>query len=62
MDPNKTLGKLRALMNKYNVVREDGNDQEATLEVADELVEAIESLDSWLSRGGYLPSGWSAKR
>ena len=27
-----------------------------------EAAEALDVLDGWLSRGGYLPSAWSANR
>jgi len=44
MDPNGCLDTIRALL-------EDTDDVE--------LREAIEDLDNWLTRGGFLPEDWA---
>lgn len=46
MDPNKTLDMIR---NFYN----SGNEEDFF-----ELTELVESLDKWLSYGGFLPKEW----
>jgi hypothetical protein len=52
MDPNATLTKLR----DYAVIVLLNDDIESTEAV--EIAEAIEALDGWLSKGGFLPSDW----
>ena len=47
MDPNAALNTIRALMDSTDDV---------------ELREAIEDLDNWLSRGGFLPEDWARTR
>ena len=52
MDPNATLEHIRDLagvLRMYN-----GNPASK----ADELVDAINDLDEWLSKGGFLPDDW----
>ncbi len=59
MDPNETLLTLRRLASWLS----DGNGNEVTREEAGrELAEAFESLDTWLSRGGFLPDEWRHAR
>ena len=47
LDPNAVLNTIRALMDSTDDV---------------ELREAIEDLDNWLSRGGFLPEDWARTR
>jgi hypothetical protein len=47
MDPNETLRRLRELCAK-NQDLVDPSD----------LVELVEALDSWVSKGGFLPKAW----
>ena len=49
MDPNETLAIIRGNVNAIV------NDTEADIV---ELAEALEALDSWLGKGGYLPTDW----
>lgn len=49
MDPNETLAALRGA-----VARLDAGE-----DAADDVVEAFEALDSWLSKGGFAPGDWS---
>jgi len=53
MDPNKTLEDIRGLIKaaKYDNV--------VYVEDADYMFELVESLDEWLSRGGFLPLDWT---
>ncbi len=54
MDPNNTLQRIRELVGKPNYPIE--------LDTAwDDLTELVESLDDWLSRGGFLPEDWDRK-
>lgn len=55
MDPNATLARIYALMAD---VRQPDVDVDR-LEAAGELVDALEALDQWLSRGGFLPTAWA---
>lgn len=47
MDPDAALANIRAIIASENA--------DAWI---DELVEAIDALDQWISRGGFLPSAW----
>ena len=49
MDPNATLAIIR------NNIDAIVNDIEADIV---ELAEAFEVLDSWLNKGGFLPTDW----
>lgn len=50
MDPNTTLARLRAEVASH---REHGDGD------ADALVDTFETLDEWLSRGGFPPAAWT---
>jgi hypothetical protein len=45
MDPNTNLEQIRALVAER-------------IEAGDELVELVEALDNWITRGGFLPRDW----
>ena len=55
MDPDATLREIRARIVSIR--------QRAALEGVDydaeQLVELVQSLDDWLSSGGFLPADWS---
>ena len=53
MDPNATLERIRTLVAAM-LDRSDTSDE------TDELVQAIDNLDTWISRGGFLPEAWQA--
>lgn len=56
MDPNRALVKIR----EHVRVIEDKYTMPATRASHGEwLAEAIEELDTWLSRGGYPPAAWA---
>lgn len=56
MDPNATLAHIRELNAQMSTHGElDG--EETSL-----LVELIENLDDWLSKGGFLPEPWNVAR
>jgi hypothetical protein len=56
MDPNETLKQLRELIQ----VPQYGPSLTAfdRAERFDLLVDYIEALDGWLSKGGFLPDAW----
>jgi hypothetical protein len=56
MDVNETLKDIRALLKSFQAV--DTEWEEATLATA--LIEKFESLDEWLSKGGFLPREWES--
>lgn len=53
MDPNATLAKIRMLAHIIEGGHED------TARDAIDLAEAIQALDGWLTRGGFLPTPWA---
>ena len=63
MDPDKALKTLldtaRWLRERHD---EDGPDYHPDHEMVGELLDAIEALDGWLRKGGFLPKRWAAKR
>lgn len=52
MDPNATLARIRMIAHTIESVGSCEED-------AQELVEAVQALDAWLTRGGYLPTPWA---
>lgn len=56
MDPNKVLEELRQL------VEDEELDGDWSAEEANRrlvlFVHSVEALDTWLSRGGFLPDAW----
>ena len=56
MDPNETLRVLRRALQDYG---ETDAAAPIDAEVADELYVAANALDTWLSRGGFLPQDWA---
>ncbi len=64
MDPNATLQIIRAKSAEVVALRDSHNaDSPETLlaisELADELAAAVQALDSWIDRGGFLPTAWA---
>lgn len=56
MDPDVTLKALRAAVDRLDAVCANPGMWGAELA---EALEAFESLDRWLSRGGALPHAWA---
>lgn len=50
MDPNATLAEIRAIVTRFQT--------ESDYESMDELVEYVQAMDEWLSRGGFEPEAW----
>ena len=57
MDPDETLRRIRAIVQKTLY-----SDEESTLEELGELTELVEALDGWVSKGGFLPAAWAKGR
>jgi hypothetical protein len=55
MDPNQTLDNIRALARDLGSVYWHTQYEE----LADELVEQVQHLDEWLTRGGFPPDDWN---
>ncbi|AOT24733.1 hypothetical protein PBI_STASIA_77 [Mycobacterium phage Stasia] len=53
MAPDATLEELRLLMSDY---RRHG--LAMGTEAIDRMVELMEALDEWMSKGGFLPADW----
>lgn len=52
-DPNELLTETRRALSRYLA----GQELQGT-EEADELAQAFEALDAWISKGGALPDAW----
>lgn len=49
MDPNAALAELRALVADGHETDSDDHDR---------IAELVRALDTWISRGGFLPAAW----
>lgn len=52
MDPNVTLAVIRDLVAV-------SRDRALSIRETNELSEACDSMDAWLSKGGFWPDGWN---
>lgn len=57
MDPNATLADLRALVAEV-IAREDKGVFLPKRQHAVDMAQLVDSLDEWLTRGGFLPNAW----
>lgn len=55
MDPNVTLGNIRALAAR---VRDEEMENDELFDVAQNLAEQVQALDEWLASGGFAPAAW----
>jgi hypothetical protein len=53
MDPNETLRLIRELV-QTDIHRDLSEDESG------ELLELVNSLDQWITAGGFLPTAWNA--
>ena len=60
MDPNAALATIRECVGELRSQDDDGILDSGSQTGA--LLEAIESLDEWLCRGGMLPDAWRGYR
>ena len=54
MDPNAALVRLRELMTLLDTI----DNKEDRLSAIAEVYDTFTGLDTWLSRGGFLPIAW----
>lgn len=54
MDVNETLARLRAAERAWSLA----STLEDAAHVGAELADAFQALDTWLSKGGFLPADW----
>jgi hypothetical protein len=57
MDPDATLAQIRNLIIQHQTSAEEMSTSDAA-----ELVELVDSLDEWMTKGGFLPTEWNALR
>lgn len=57
MDPNATLEEIRQIIQRADNECAAGND----LQLADahRLLDCVQALDEWISKGGFLPKAWN---
>jgi hypothetical protein len=58
MDPNATLAIIRDALRDFG----DATMRDEADAAADVLVEHVQALDEWLTRGGFLPADWARNR
>jgi len=56
MDPDANLREQLQLVKK--IMRAVDKDKPVELDDVDRLVDLVDALDGWLSRGGFLPRRW----
>jgi hypothetical protein len=62
MDPNATLQTLRDFAERYADGCPDVNHVDCDhADQLTEIAEAVNALDVWISRGGFLPSDWQRR-
>lgn len=54
MDPNACLAHIRAIVQSFD----HASDDEARAGLGSELVDYVSGMDTWLSKGGFLPHEW----
>lgn len=59
MDPNATLARLRRAVDGIEAVA--ANPAEDWSGELIDVLEHVAALDEWISRGGFLPQGWSGR-
>jgi hypothetical protein len=57
VDPDETLKEIRRLSAIVRDRCDRGEDPDVDGSAA-ELAEAVQNLDEWLSKGGFLPAAW----
>lgn len=56
MDPNAAYKNLMSAVSDYEDKRGDAEGDH--IDAADEMRDAFEALNEWLSKGGFLPDAW----
>lgn len=60
MDPNATLVSIREFVQEITTDLDRGEDPD--YHDIDGLVDHVNALDEWLSKGGYLPADWQGRK
>lgn len=55
MDPNEALAEIRKGLAAY---RATPADEDVCVDTYASIIEGIEALDEWLSKGAFLPDAW----
>jgi hypothetical protein len=61
MDPEVAYRNILRQIARLKALRAKG-DLLAYAEAAEALIESWEALNGWMSKGGFLPADWAAKR
>jgi hypothetical protein len=61
MDPNEALRNARKALETYRAAQDVDDNTGEQLDAADELADAFEALNGWLSSGGFLPAAWGGR-
>lgn len=58
MDPNETLRELREAVTRWH----EADLFETERGAAEDMAALVDSLDEWITAGGFLPNAWSPTR
>lgn len=58
MDPDKCLEDIRESISLFRDKKERGDPWEFTTPIAEEIVDMVQDLDEWLTKGGFIPQDW----
>ncbi|MFI6867593.1 hypothetical protein [Nocardia sp. NPDC050406] len=62
MDPNTALTRIRELIIEADALSASlCHDDSEVHSILYDLTEAVEGLDRWISRGGFLPECWTRR-
>ncbi|WP_405492965.1 hypothetical protein [Nocardia sp. NBC_00511] len=62
MNPNIALARIHGLIGETHALTgEVYDDRNMAVRILDDLTEAVEVLDRWMSRGGALPEAWMSQ-
>jgi hypothetical protein len=61
MDPNEALKNARAALVRFRRAPSPSLDACTALDAADDLADAFQALDTWLTYGGFLPDEWKGE-
>lgn len=59
MDPDESLRQLRAAIEAYHAAVDQAGRRADHEAAAWSMAEYAHALDTWLSRGGHLPTDWA---
>jgi hypothetical protein len=60
MDANANLSEQRKLV--LSILKCADAGERIDMAVAERLAELVQSLDAWITNGGYLPLAWNKRR